>query len=126
MGASQFLVLTKAEYKLLEEIGKVGHISVENPKVETEECKALYRYGLLQTADLPCYPSEIDGEYTSINSLSITMEGVQYLRYAKAESKRRMGELVRYLVTTVIAILALVLSAISIAAQLGLIRLPST
>ena len=123
---NQDLILSKAELRLLNKINRTGSISLDDTRTETADCKALYRYGLLQTADLSCYPPQKDGIYSKANSLSITQDGIQYLRLVKKESKKQVGYWVRYTITTLIAVCALILSAISIAAQLGLIQLLPT
>ncbi len=54
----------------------------------------------------------------------IRLRGKNYLLYLKSNQRQKHTETIRYVITTVIAVLALVLAGVSLAAQLGLISLP--
>lgn len=58
--------------------------------------------------------------------LQITIDGQAAIERYDKECKQRKRDLIRYSITTAIAALALILAAISLAAQLGLIQLPAT
>ena len=111
------LLLSKEESRLLKLISRTGSIWLGDPKAQTDECKALCRYGILQTADLACYPSNQDGIFSYANSLSISEDGWQYLRRVKYDVSKERMMWVRYLITTGIAVIALLLSIISLLLQ---------
>lgn len=108
------LLLSKEELQLLKSISRTGSIWLDDPRARTDECTALHRYGLVQTADLPCYPKKQQSIYSQINSFSISEAGRQYLRRVERDSFQNRMMWVRYLITTGIAVLALILSIISI------------
>ena len=56
--------------------------------------------------------------------LQITIDGQAAIERYDKERKQRKRDFIRYSITTAIAALALILAAISLAAQLGLIQLP--
>lgn len=58
--------------------------------------------------------------------LQITIDGQAALQARQRMDKQQKRDNIRYAITTAIAVLALVLAAISLAAQLGLIQLPVT
>lgn len=111
------LLLSKKELRLLKLISRTGSIWLGDPKTQMDECKALYRYGILQTADLACYPSNRDGFFSQANSLSISEDGWQYLRRVKYDVSKERMMWARYLITTGIAVIALILSTISLLLQ---------
>lgn len=58
--------------------------------------------------------------------VSLTASGKCYFERKMDLTAEKRVERIRYIITTAIAVLALVLAAISLAAQLGLIKLPPT
>lgn len=57
--------------------------------------------------------------------ISCTTLGKKYVEDIQDKRKDKRMECIRYSITTAIAILALILSGIAVAAQLGLIKLPA-
>lgn len=66
------------------------------------------------------YLREQDGE---IYDIKLTDAGKCYFENKKDKSREKRAEWIRYIITTVIAIFALLIAAISLAAQLGLLQL---
>lgn len=57
--------------------------------------------------------------------ISLTPKGKCYFEEQADQDSNKRAEWIRYLITTIISVIAIILSAISLAAQTGLIKLPT-
>lgn len=84
-----------------------------------DESEVQHLIAVLCSKNLITYEYERDLEV-----IRLTPNGTKYFEDALAEQRKEHKTSRRYWITTIIAILALVLAAISLAAQLDLIQLP--
>lgn len=98
------------------------------------DTKYLYMHGLPSSVDAEHICSVLEGMgyltitrfYDHPSRIDLTDSGKCYFERKMDMEHEKLMENIRYAITTIIAILALVLAAISLAAQLGLIQLPAT
>lgn len=80
-----------------------------------------------QLTDVLCAKNLIqyeDDRKTGMKFIHLTPKGRYYLEKIAEEKTEKRIEWIRYLITTIISVIAIILSAISIASQIGLIKLP--
>ena len=109
------IVLTTDERKALEILQKDSILFGDDKKADA----ALMRLVRLEFAEKLVSPYE--GKVSYI--IRGTGRGADYLMYRKRVSHKERVEWIRYIVTTVIAIVAIILAGISLASELGLILL---
>lgn len=109
------IVLSKKELKTLERIDREKEVLLS--EIDEDVFKRLYHFHLVthQSRDHP--------EKGVVSFTAIRDEGHDYLMYINGKKAVERKNDVRYGITTFIAILALVLSGVALAAELGLIKL---
>ena len=112
--------MTKEQLKLLKEISEGKEVNVREMDSTTKELVHFLRTS--GAVDYDRYQNTETGEHLLL--VKITEQGKMILFDAKSQKRSKRAEWIRYIITTVIAALALVLAGISLAAQLGLISLP--
>lgn len=118
--------LSGDEIKMLLHIRDHGPVSLssmhESPIITT-----LFHRQLLELTFSEQFPQRSIGTVPFIcNAVQINDSGRQYLNRYNEAKKERSAEWIRYIITTFIAILALILSAIALGSELGLIQLVPT
>ena len=94
----------------------------DSAALSKDEYKLLLGYGLVEKS--------LDGSSGWFESLPdsgecrLSRKGIAFRSYQQAAQKRKRLETIRYTITTTIAVIALILSAIAIAAELGLMQFP--
>lgn len=95
--------------------------------------KYLYLHGLPESVDAEHLCSVLEGMgylamtrfYDHPSRIDLTDSGKCYFERKSDRNREKRAENIRYAITTIIAILALIISGVSLAAQLGLIQLPT-
>ncbi|MCM1236135.1 MAG: hypothetical protein NC489_39125 [Ruminococcus flavefaciens] len=108
------IALSGRERKLLKKIAK-NHVLLSEKNTAV--------FGRLQHFRFAHSFQDTNSEHT--NKIAISDRGRDYLAFINAKASKSRAEWIRYIITTAIAVLALVLAGISLAAQLGLIQLPA-
>lgn len=88
----------------------------------SEHVNADHVVEVLRSMGYVTYRKNPDGRICEIN---LTDSGKCYFEKKKDISHEKRVEWIRYIITTVIAALALIIAAIALAAQLGLVQLPT-
>lgn len=119
------IYLSRKELKLLKRIHNKG-IWQRDPRVNSEEFKALRSYGMLDICTKETFPPNLD-EYGNHdqNAFCTVLSVSRYFIYLKNKRKDRQEQSRRYWITTAISILAIIISGIALLSELGLIQLPS-
>ena len=103
------IILSKPEYKLLREFAK----SKQEKTFETAEIfDRLFSLGFIESDFVVQY-----ADHSSADYYILTDDGRRYLEYYSSIKKHDTVETIRYLVTTFIAVAALIMSIISIVLQ---------
>jgi len=110
------IALSKEEFKTLQRIDKEKEILLS--EIDEPVFRRLYHFRFVthQSIDHP--------EKGHVSFTAIRDEGHDYLMYIKGVKSAKRKDNIKYGITTLIAILALVLSGIALAAESGLIKLP--
>ena len=108
------IVLSRAEIKALKNLQK-WNVLFENDK---KAAAALNRLVKLEFAQK--FKAVHEGKISYI--IRGTNRGADYLMYQRKER----AAWIRYIITTVIAVIAIIIAGISLAAELGLLQLPKS
>ena len=103
------IILSKREAELLKRI-KSGKL--EKTFDSAELFDRLVGLGFIESEFVVQYPGDSKADF-----YIITDKGSNYLHYVSAQRKRAAIEWARYIITTIIAVAALIISIISIAMQ---------
>ena len=110
------IFITKAEYRWLRKLGRSPTALPSSPHE-----KGLMEYGLISRQ---LYYNE-DGSSAGLHS-TISNKGRNYLTYNQQRRRRDQKESARFFLSTILALLALIIAVIALAIdlwQLGLLRL---
>ncbi len=110
MKAVDEILLSRKEKRLLRKIEK-KEILLEAPETKTAEFSVLIRYGMLERTVSDKFSKEIDPYGNPIvNAYKASNDVPRYWLYQKKQKRTSRKETMRYLITTGIAIAALVKS----------------
>lgn len=111
-------MLTRREYRIL---SKCREPFAPQTDEERAQINALYKAKLVIGRGQGFTP----GGIPYIKAWIVTNEGLNALDEFESSLRRERGERLRYAITTTIAVLALIIAAVSLLAQLQIISLPA-